>query len=106
MSGRWPVWRAPVSRRTLGKQLAGVFFAAVAARTGVQRTLFVDATGTGSWRVSPQSAPVLSFFLDQPYLDPSGVGVPYLPPRGLRGGERLAGLSERELRHIAPYGPA
>lgn len=97
-----------VTRRTLAKQLAGAFLvaAAGAARVGVPQIPYGSAADSpaGNRRISPQPTPVVSFFLDQPYLDPSGVGEPYLPPQGLRGGEPLAGLSERELRHIAPYG--
>jgi hypothetical protein len=108
VSARWPAsGRASVTRRTLAKQLGGAFLAAAAAaRVGMPRTLYGDATGalTRSPRISPQPKPVVSFFLDQPYLDPSGVGEPYLPPQGLRGGEPLARVSERELRHIAPHG--
>ena len=107
VNARWPGFgRASVSRRTLGKQLAGAFLAGVAARVGVPQTLCNEATGalTRNRHISPQPKPVVSFFLDQPYLDPSGVGEPYLPPQGLRGGEPLARLSEREFRHIAPHG--
>jgi hypothetical protein len=102
--------RVSVTRRTLAKQLAGAFLAAAAgagaARAGVPRKLYGDATGAlmRNRSISPQPKPVVSFFLDQPYLDPSGVGEPYLPPQGLRGGEPLARLSERELRHLAPHG--
>jgi hypothetical protein len=107
VNARWPEFgRASVSRRTLGKRLAGAFLAAVAARVGVPQALCSETTGalTRDRHVSPQPRPVVSFFLDQPYLDPSGVGEPYLPPQGLRGGEPLARLSERELLHIAPHG--
>ena len=107
MNARGPgLGRASVSRRTLAKQLAGALLAGVAARVGVTRKLYGEATGalTRNRGVSPQPNPVVSFFLDQPYLDMSGVGEPYLPPRGLRGGQPLARLSERELRHIAPHG--
>jgi hypothetical protein len=105
-SGFGPV---AVTRRTLAKQLAGAFLVAAAgaaARVGVPRIPYGDAADSpgSNRRISPQPTPVVSFFLDQPYLDPSGVGEPYLPPQGLRGGEPLARLSERELRHIAPYG--
>ena len=110
VSARWSGF-GPVSvtRRTLAKQLAGVFLVAAAgaaARVGVQRIHYGDVADSpgADRRISPQPTPVVSFFLDQPYLDPSGVGEPYLPPQGLRGGEPLARLSERELRHIAPYG--
>jgi hypothetical protein len=109
---RWSGFgRVSVSRRTLAKQLAGAFFAAAAAsaaaaRVGVPQTLYGKATGAlaPNRRITPLPGPVVSFFFDQPYLDPSGVGEPYLPPQGLRGGEPLARLSERELRHIAPHG--
>ena len=107
MNARWPeLGRASVSRRTLAKQMAGAFLAAVTARVGVPQTPCNEATGalTRNSHNPPQAKPVVSFFLDQPYLDTSGVGEPYLPPQGLRGGERLARLSERELRHIAPHG--
>ena len=111
VNARWSGFgRVSVTRRTLAKQLAGAFLAvaagAGAARAGVPRKLYGDATGAlmRNRSISPQPKPVVSFFLDQPYLDPSGVGEPYLPPQGLRGGEPLARLSERELRHIAPYG--
>jgi hypothetical protein len=107
VSTRWlGSGRASVSRRTLVKQLAGAFLGATAARVGMPRRLYgntADAS-TRNQHTSPQPTPVVSFFLDQPYLDPSGVGEPYLPPRGLRAGEPLARLSERELRHIAPHG--
>jgi hypothetical protein len=111
VNARWAEFgRASVSRRTLAKQLAGAFLAvaagAGAARTGVPRTLYGEATGalTRNRPIPPQPKPVVSFFLDQPYLDPSGLGEPYLPPQGLRGGEPLARLTEGELRHNAPYG--
>ena len=98
--------KASVSRRTLAKQLAGAFLGAAAARVGMSRALYGDTAeaATDTRPTSPQPTPVVSFFLDQPYLDPSGVGEPYLPPQGLRGGEPLARLSEWELRHITPYG--
>ena len=112
VNARWSGFgRAFVSRRTLVKQLAAATFAAAAAATAAARVvapraLHGDASDspTRNRRLSPQPTPVVSFFLDQPYLDPSGAGEPYLPPRGLRGGAPLARLSERELRHIAPHG--
>jgi hypothetical protein len=107
VNARWPEFgRASVSRRTLAKQLAGALLAAAAVRVGVPQTLCNEATHalTRNRPIPPQPKPVVSFFLDQPYLDPSGLGEPYLPPQGLRGGEPLARLTERELRHNAPYG--
>jgi hypothetical protein len=41
--------------------------------------------------------PVVSFHLDQPYLDLTGLEKPYVPPAGLRSGAPLAALSEEEI---------
>ena len=43
------------------------------------------------------SAPVLSFHLDQPYIDPTGAALVYRPPAGARGGAPVAELSDAEL---------
>jgi hypothetical protein len=53
-------------------------------------------SGSGSDAQSPQ-APVVSFHLDRPYLDLTGVGKPYIPPAGMRSGAPLAALSEEEV---------
>lgn len=78
-----------MSRRALAKRLAGALVVFIAARVGVLRT-------------RPNA--VVSFFLDQPHLDTSGLGKPYRPPQGLRAGQPLARLSEQEFRHISPHG--
>lgn len=41
--------------------------------------------------------PVVSFHLDQPYLDVTGLEKPYVPPVGMRSGAPLAALSEEEV---------
>src|SRR3569833_2450233 len=61
----------------------------------------------GGWEASagasaalpgPGSAdPVVSFHLDQPYLDLTGLEKPYVPPAGLRSGASLAALSEEQV---------
>jgi hypothetical protein len=43
------------------------------------------------------AAPVLSFHLDQPYLDITGGAKEYRPPIGARGGAAVAELSDAEL---------
>ena len=78
-----------LSRRSLAKRLAGAFLLVVAARVGVLRT-------------RPNAA--VSFFLDQPHLDMTGLGKPYRPPQGLRAGQPLARLSEQEFRNLVPHG--
>ena len=42
-------------------------------------------------------SPVVSFHLDQPYLDLTGLEKPYIPPAGMRSGAPLAALSEEEV---------
>jgi hypothetical protein len=44
-----------------------------------------------------QGAPVVSFHLDQPYLDLTGLEKPYVPPVGMRSGAPLAALSEEQI---------
>ena len=41
--------------------------------------------------------PVLSFHLDQPWLDTTGMAEAYHPPAGARGAEPLALLDEETL---------
>ena len=43
------------------------------------------------------SGPVLSFHLDQPYIDPTGAALAYRPPIGARGGAPVAELTDAEL---------
>lgn len=43
------------------------------------------------------AGPVLSFHLDQPYLDLTGGAKEYRPPIGARGGAAVAELSDAEL---------
>ena len=49
------------------------------------------------------SAPVVSFHLDQPYLDMTGRGVPYIPPPAMRSGQSIADLSDHALHSAYPY---
>jgi hypothetical protein len=41
--------------------------------------------------------PVLTFHLDQPYLDPTGTAAAYVPPRGARGAAYAAALDAQAL---------
>jgi len=43
------------------------------------------------------NASVVSFHLDQPYLDLTGLQKPYVPPVGMRSGASLAALSQEEV---------
>jgi hypothetical protein len=44
-----------------------------------------------------RNVPVVSFHLDQPYLDLTGLEKPYVPPVGMRSGEPLAAMSDDAL---------
>jgi hypothetical protein len=55
--------------------------------------------------VTPENrrAPVVSFFIDRPYLDTSGRATPYLPPIGTRSGQPLAAPSVEEILRRRAY---
>lgn len=62
--------------------------------------VWVPAIGVGSTLVSSwvmKNPPVVSFHLDQPYLDLTGLEKPYVPPAGLRSGASLATLTEEQI---------
>ena len=42
--------------------------------------------------------PVVSFHMDQPYLDITGTALPYLPPEGARSGEPAGHFDEAAFR--------
>lgn len=46
---------------------------------------------------------IVSFHMDQPYLDRSGTAVPYYPPPGARSGEAVAHLTEEAFRRSHVY---
>jgi len=45
-----------------------------------------------------EGSPVVSFHMDQPYLDRTGTAVPYYAPAGVRSGDAAARLSEEVFR--------
>jgi hypothetical protein len=49
-------------------------------------------------RAGGRGCPVVSFHMDQPYLDMTGTAVPYYPPPGVRSGDATARLSEEVFR--------
>jgi hypothetical protein len=44
-----------------------------------------------------RSASVVSFHLDQPYVDQTGTAEPFIPPVGMRSAAPLAAMSDMEL---------
>jgi hypothetical protein len=55
-------------------------------------------------RPAAPRAPVVGFRMDRPFLDPTGMAEPYVPPAGTRSGQVLAELSESEFLSRHPFG--
>ena len=80
---------ATLTRRTfLGAIALGG--AALAVPAG---TLLAQAERAGG-----RGSPIVSFHMDQPYLDMTGTAIPYYPPAGVRSGDAAARLSEEVFR--------
>ncbi len=47
--------------------------------------------------------PVVTFYMDRPYLDWTGTAEPYIPPAGARSGQPLADLSDEAFFSCHPY---
>jgi hypothetical protein len=75
------------TRREFVRQIAAGVVAVEVVPVAVART------GAGS-----NATPGVSFFLDQPYWDATGMDRTYRPPQGMRSGQSLAELTEEELR--------
>lgn len=87
------------TRRDFCKALA--FATAVAAAPLTLSVLPVAARereSTSPKQATPQ--PVVSFHLDQPYLDVTGRDVPYRPATGLRSARVIGELSDEALQYL------
>ncbi len=51
-------------------------------------------------RAGERGNPVVSFHMDQPYLDMTGMAIPYYPPPGMRSADGAARLSEEAFRSM------
>jgi hypothetical protein len=71
--------------------------ASVAALFGVTRRGVAHSLEAAANFIAPAPEPVVSFHMDQPYLDMTGTAVPYIPPAGTRSGQPLAELSAEEF---------
>lgn len=80
---------ATLTRRTF----MGVIALGGAALATPAGALLVQAERAGE-----HGGPVVSFHMDQPYLDMTGTAVPYHPPAGVRSGDSAARLSEEVFR--------
>jgi hypothetical protein len=91
MSGAGLTRRAFVARAAAVSSFVGVLPSFALGREAAS-IAFMPEPVTGS-----HPTPIISFHLDQPYLDATGTGVPYEPPAGARGADALGALSEAEL---------
>jgi hypothetical protein len=82
-----------LTRRDFVAELAG---AAMVAAVPMQAKFFAPA---------PMGArpAVVSIHMDQPYIDATGLALPYVPPDGVRAGAAVAHLSEAEFRRRFVY---
>ncbi|HTR45771.1 MAG TPA: hypothetical protein VMM16_00090 [Verrucomicrobiae bacterium] len=62
-----------------------------------------EALLTGMAGAGGRRGPIVSFHMDQPYLDWSGTAVPYHPPPGARSGQAAGLLSEEAFRRSFVY---
>ncbi len=86
-----------LSRRTLLKHFARAGAAFVMLPRALRDVL---AAGPSAAQVRP---PVISFYMDRPYLDHTGMAIPYFWPRGTHSGAPLARLSEEAFRRAQLY---
>jgi hypothetical protein len=82
---------ATLTRRTF----MGAIVLGGAALVAPAGALFSQAERAGG-----HGSPVVSFHMDQPYLDMTGTAIPYYPPPGVRSGDSAARLSEDAFRSV------
>ncbi|HTX24104.1 MAG TPA: twin-arginine translocation signal domain-containing protein [Steroidobacteraceae bacterium] len=99
-----------VSRRTFVRGCAAAAAGAAAVlpawplHAGEPLTGAAAQPAAATASVAAAREPVVGFRMDRPYLDPTGLAEPYVPPAGTRSGEALAALSEHEFLSRHPYG--
>jgi hypothetical protein len=94
-----------LTRRDFVGQLAAAG-AAVGALAMAPGTGLLTGTSASSRQTCRQAVPfheVVSFHMDQPYIDPTGAATPYRPPRGARSAAPVARFSEEAFRRMQCY---
>jgi len=71
--------------------------ASVVALFGFARQVVAHPAAVEANPIAQHPEPVVSFHMDQPYLDMTGTAVPYLPPAGTRSGQPIAELSVEDF---------
>ncbi len=64
-----------------------------------------DAAAASAARASAAAprTPVVTFYMDRPYLDWTGTADPYIPPAGARSGQPLAEVTDEVFFSRFPY---
>ncbi len=86
-----------VSRRT--------FVAGAAAVAGAWSSLLLPGTARSAVLAPAPArrAPVVTFYMDRPYLDWTGTAEPYISPAGSRSGQPLAEVGDEAFFSRFPY---
>jgi hypothetical protein len=87
------ITRTNLTRRAFIGRIAAAGAAAGAVCVMPERMWYARLLAIDSGR-----QPVISFHMDQPYLDITGAALPYLPPNGARSGEPAAHFDEATFR--------
>lgn len=87
-----------VTRRALVKN-----FAFAGAALAVVPSAFHTALTTSGRSATQMKQPVVSYYMDRLYLDPTGTAAPYIAPGGMRSAAPLAHLSEEAFRRAQLY---
>jgi hypothetical protein len=85
-------------RQFIGRATAGSAVIALAPILTGQALQQVEARQVNAAAGVMTRPPVVTILLDQPYLDPTGLSIPYRPPSGLRSGQALAELDDQSIR--------
>jgi hypothetical protein len=88
-----------VSSEMTRRALLGLLAAAGSALVGAPYRVRIAQVVPGQTRRQG----IVSFHMDQPYLDPSGTAVPYHPPPGARSAQAAAHFTEEMLRRHSIY---
>jgi hypothetical protein len=74
------------------------------AGAALQTWPMLNVTASAAAGTTPSvHVPVISFHMDQPYIDPSGAAPPYVPPQGARAAAPLLDCDDELLRHHHCY---
>jgi len=93
-----------VERRRLSRRAFVAAAAAAGAAASMSPSTLLGEGARPDARAGVPAVPVVGFHMDRPYLDPTGMAEPYIPPAGTRSGQALAELSESEFLRRHPYG--